>query len=168
MAQDPHTACERQVKPLELLAEVDKDYGRLANGLPIRRPKSKQQAAAEARLAELKAKLQLGEMMPMEYLAAAKAKVATPSDELAFKAAEASIGQEDSSDEDEDEDSDGDDSDEENRAPDPNKCQKCLSSKVDTVVLPCGHAKYCWACAEAMDTCLLCSSAVVQKLKILI
>jgi len=53
--------------------------------------------------------------------------------------------------------------------PEPDECSVCLENLAgveQTVVVPCGHTLYCWDCANKLDECALCRTAIEGRFKI--
>lgn len=45
-------------------------------------------------------------------------------------------------------------------------CLDELTEKQKAVLVPCGHANYCWECASELETCALCRTKIAQCIKI--
>ena len=144
----------------DLVDEVKLDYQRLSKGLQIKRDRSKQRLEEESRLEGLQSLLKDGKLDPLEYLRAVKCKVSVSETEAAVDA---------EGDDDSDSSSDEEEGDEE-RANDhaSSLCKTCWAAKVRVVVLPCGHAQLCTACAKGLKACPACGGAVAQVLEILL
>lgn len=61
-----------------------------------------------------------------------------------------------------------DDDDEEYKLGDdePNECVICYTEKVDTVLVPCWHARYCELCAKQIANCGVCMSKIERVQRI--
>uniref|UniRef100_A0A914D4X1 RING-type domain-containing protein n=1 Tax=Acrobeloides nanus TaxID=290746 RepID=A0A914D4X1_9BILA len=45
-------------------------------------------------------------------------------------------------------------------------CCICLIKKVEMVLIPCGHYKYCEKCAENIKTCSICRTKIIGRQKV--
>lgn len=47
-------------------------------------------------------------------------------------------------------------------------CIICMEIKIDTVLIPCGHLKFCWGCVERLPTktCPCCNIAYRERMKV--
>ena len=140
---------------------TDADFQCLANGLQVRRAKTKQRVAAELKLDNLKGMLRRGELAPFEFLTAARDKMPEPSSaNVEEDGEEENVGGSASGNDEEGE------AEKENG--DAKKCDLCQLDRVSVLFLPCTHAKWCQECAADLAICPACDSSIVEKLEIIL